>query len=296
MDVTTRQLRIFVAIAELGSFSKAGARLRTAQPALSQAVRELEARLAVRLFDRTTRRVELTEGGREFQRAALKILEDIDVAVRQAGEFGKGQRGRITVAAPPFLAAVALPQVIAAFKKTNPAVRVLLLDVSTDQIIDAVRRGDADCGVGTFPPGVDGIENARLSRDTLMAFMPATDAVGSPRTVGWTSLRDRPLITLTRDSGIRRLVEIGFESAQMPFVPAYEVKQITTALALVEAGLGVAVLPAYARAAKTTRKLVNRTLSGPTMTRDIDLIHVSGRPVSPLTSAFQAALRKHLFV
>ena len=295
LDVSSRQLRAFLTIAELGSFSKAGERLHMAQPAVSQLIRDLEQRLAIKLFDRSTRRVELTEGGRDFQMTAMKILQDLDAAVQRASERAQGRRGRVTVAAPPLLAASILPQVIAEFTRANPEVQIVLVDASTDQIIDWVRTNRADWGLGTFPPALSGIDRSRLARDQLMAFVRSTDNWGKRRKlIVWPDLIERPLITLTRGSGIRLLVEVGFEAAQVPLVPVYEVNQITTALSLVEAGLGLAVLPAYARAATASRQILGRPISRPTIARDIDLIHASGHPHTPAAISFQTVLRRHM--
>ena len=87
MNVTIKQLQAFLAVVEYGSFTRAAERLRLAQPALSRGIRELERQLAVRLFDRTTRRVELTEAGREFGAAAHKLMGDLDLAVRNAHDL-----------------------------------------------------------------------------------------------------------------------------------------------------------------------------------------------------------------
>ena len=95
MAVTLRQIQAFLAVAELGTFTKAAERLHMAQPALSQLVRDLEQALGIRLFDRTTRRVELTEGGREFQGASAKIVHDLDLAIQNANDLAERRRGRI---------------------------------------------------------------------------------------------------------------------------------------------------------------------------------------------------------
>ena len=128
MNVTIKQLQAFLAVAELGNFTRAAERLRVAQPALSQHVRELETELALRLFDRTTRRVELTAGGREFRSAATKILAELEHAVRNAHDLAEHKRGRITIAAPPLLAAVILPRAIAEFHARNSGVQIVLVE------------------------------------------------------------------------------------------------------------------------------------------------------------------------
>jgi DNA-binding transcriptional LysR family regulator len=286
-------MRAFLAVADLGSFTRAAKRLHVAQPALSQNVRELEAELGIRLLDRTTRQVELTEGGREFQRAATKILEEVEIAVHRARDLGESRRGRITVAAPPLLAAVILPRAISDFRDRYPGVQIVLRDLRTDEIVEQVRNGEADCGIGTFPPGEDDIARTVLTRDSFMLFCAQASEFGGRGEIGWADLKGQPLITLTRESGIRLLVELGFEAAELPLRPAFEVTQITTALALVEAGLGLAVLPAYAAAAAPSGMVVAKKLVRPNLSRDLVMISASERSASPAMTTFAAFLRKH---
>jgi DNA-binding transcriptional LysR family regulator len=293
MNVTVRQIEVFLAVAELGSFTRAAERLRMAQPALSQHVRDLERELGIRLFDRTTRRVELTDGGREFRSAGAKIIEDLELAVRSAADLAERKRGRLSIAAPPLLAAVILPQAIAEFRARHPGIQVTLIDTRTDRIVESVRQGQADCGLGTFSAAEDGIERTTLARDSLMVFCGHDSRFFDRDQLTWRELEGEPLVTLTRDSGLRLLVEVGFESAEQPLRPAYEVSQITTAIALVEAGLGSSVLPTYALAAARHRKVVAKPLTGPTISRDIALIRASGRSVAPAVSAFEPVVRRY---
>lgn len=291
MAITLRQIQAFLAVAEQGTFTKAAERLHMAQPALSQLVRELERELGIRVLDRTTRRVELTEGGREFHGAALKILTDLDTAVENANGLAERRRGRIVVAVPPLLAAVIMPPAIAALREKHPGLQVTILDARNDLVVEAVRFGKADCGIGTFSALEDNIERQPLARDSLMLFCGQSSAFAQRETVLWRELAEEELVTLTRDSGIRLLVEVGYESAEITLRPAYEVAQITTALALVEAGLGIAVLPTYARAVAPA-SIVAKPLVEPAITRDIVMIRPSGRSVSPALSAFEALLRR----
>lgn len=293
MKITIKQIQQFLAVAELGSFSRASKRLGTAQPALSQAIRDLEAELSVRLFDRTTRRVELTDAGRDFQNSAAKVVEELQHAVEGVHMLAERRRGRLRIAAPPLLASVVLPQAIAEFQKRYPGITVQLADVGTEQIVESVRNGKADCGLGTFSPAEDGIERLSLVRDSLMLFCDQRSPFNGKISVQWRDLEDQPLITLTRESGIRLLVEVGFESAEIALKPTFEVSQVTTAIALVEAGLGVAVLPTYALAAARHRKVTGKLLTEPNISRDVVMIHATGRSISPAVSAFAGVVRRY---
>lgn len=291
MAITLRQIQAFLAVTEQGTFTKAAERLNMAQPALSQLVRDLERELGIRVLDRTTRRVELTEGGREFHGAALKIVQDLDTAVLNANGLAERRRGRIVVAVPPLLAAVIMPPTIVALQQKYPGLQVAIIDARNDLVVEAVRFGKADCGVGTFPALDDTIERTTLARDSLMLFCGRGSRFAAQDSVAWRDLADEPLVTLTRDSGIRLLAEVGYETAEITLKPAYEVTQITTALALVEAGLGIAVLPTYARAVAPKSVLV-RPLAEPSIARDIVMIRPGGRSASPALSAFEGLLRR----
>ena len=292
MNVTLRQLHAFVAVAVAGNFTRASDRLNVTQSAVSALVRELETALAIRLFDRTTRRVELTDAGREFQPTAEKLIADLDHAMHNVHELAERKRGRITVAAPPLLAAVLMPTVIAAFHRDFPGITVILLDVPTSQIVASVRSGEADLGVGTFTLDEKGLIRRQLTRDALMLFCQAQSPLAALERPKWRDLKGLPLITLTRESGIRTLVEYGYEAAGLSSQPAYEVSQITTALALVEAGLGVSVLPTYALTASRTRQIAAHRLSVPNVSRDVIVIAREGHTLPPSTTDFLNRLQR----
>ncbi|MCM2563157.1 LysR family transcriptional regulator [Lutimaribacter sp. EGI FJ00015] len=291
MNITLRQIEAFRAVAELASFSRAAERLGTSQPALSQVIRDLETAVGVRLFDRTTRRVDLTEAGHIFAASALTALDGIARAVTDVQDMGHLRRGTVRVAAPPLLAATALPQAVAKVAKTHPGLTVKIADLGTDAIVAQVRTGQADLGLGTFPPGADGLDRVPVLQDELMVFTH-DHCNGEART--WAGLSDAPLITLTRESGIRLLTEVGFETAKAPLRPTYEVHQVGTALALVSAGLGHAVLPAYARAAVGARPIKAVPLTDPVIAREITLITARDRAPSPATIAVRGIIRQVL--
>ncbi|MBN9528419.1 MAG: LysR family transcriptional regulator [Alphaproteobacteria bacterium] len=293
MNITLRQLQAFIAVAIDGNFTRAAQRLHIAQSAVSVLVRELEAELRVRLFDRTTRRVELTEAGREFRGSAEKLIADLEYAVRNTHDLVERKRGRFTVAAPPLLAAALLPPVVASFARDYPGVRVTLLDAGTDQIVARVKSGEADIGVGTFAADDEGLARVRLARDTLMLFCQSSHALAAVTQPGWSALRDAPLITLTPDSGIRALVDQGYQAAGIEMNIAFEVSQISTALALVEVGLGVSVLPAYAMAWSPSAGIAARPLAEPQISREVAVIMRSFRSLPPSANEFIQRLQQN---
>jgi DNA-binding transcriptional LysR family regulator len=291
MKITLRQIEAFEAVNALGSFSRAAERLGTSQPALSQVIRDLENALDTRLFDRTTRRVELTEAGRAFAASALAGLDEITRAIAHVQDLGQLRRGTVRVAAPPLLAATALPQALVRLAETHPGLEIKISDLGTDAIMAQVRAGEADLGLGTFPPGGEDFDRLPVLRDELMVFAQADRPEISWT---WDALADERLITLTRESGIRLLTEVGFETAQAALRPRHEVHQIGTALSLVAQGLGVAVLPAYARGAVAGRPIRALPLSAPVIAREITLITARDRAASAATLAVRGVIRQVL--
>lgn len=292
MNITLRQLQAFKTVAEFGSFTRAADRLKVAQPALSLSIRELERELNLRLFDRTTRRVELTGAGREFLQSADKLLADLDQAVRNAQDLSERKRGRIVIAAPPLLAAMIAPGAIAEYNTAFPGIDIGLVEGSNDQILEKLRSGEADCAIGTFDDREDGIRREILAQDVLTLFCPPSHPLAKQKRVRWRDLRDHRLILLTRDSNIRVLIDRTLsELGENTGKPLYEVSQMTTAIMLVEAGLGPAVLPSYIWSFARDRQIVSRPLVEPQVNRPIALIHAESRSLSPAAEAFVKVLR-----
>jgi DNA-binding transcriptional LysR family regulator len=292
--VSVRQIQCFKAVVELGNFSRAAERLHTSQAGVSHAIRDLEQLLGTRLFDRTTRRVELTEAGRVFAAGALPGLSEIERSVDAVRDLGQLRTGLVRIAAPPLLGATVLPRLLRTAQQDFPALRIRIEDVGADAVVTKVRSGLCDLGVGTFAQDEDGIETLHVLRDRLMLFIRADDPLSARTEFTWRMLRDVPIIALTRESNIRLLAELGFQSAELHFRPHLDVHQIHTALALVENGSGAAILPTYAYAALNGRSIVARPMIEPSISRDVSIITARERAPSPATVAIRGLLRNVL--
>lgn len=291
MNVTLRQLRAFVEVARRRSFTSAARHLHLTQSALSHLTRELEAQLGVRLIDRSTRSVALTAAGSELFQNADRILADVDGALTGLRDLVAKRRGRVTVAAPPVLAASLVPAAMARFAATYPAVEVRLLDVLTGDILQAVRSAKADLGVGTFRKSEPEVQFDRLYEDHLVAVLPSASRLARKARLAWRDLGGVRLIMMTNASAFHYLVDRAASQAGVPVAPAYEVGYMGTAVGLVEAGLGVAVLPAYARSMVDRKKAVVRPIGTPNVAREISIVTRAGRTLSPAAAQFAEVLR-----
>lgn len=250
-----RQLRYFIAVAEHLSFTEAARRLHLSQPPLSQQIRALEQDLGVRLLDRNKRRVALTEPGRLFLEEARKVLAQVDSARQTALGAAAGHSGRLRLAYPASVAFhPALPQAVLRFSHAAPAVRLELSEMYTDQQYTALTAGEIDAGLVRAPPKDEAVaaelELLVLDHEPLLLALPETHRLARRRRL-W--LRDvagdafvaqpRALSTTLHDTLSRLAARAGFHPAIRQ-----EAQQVTGLLALVAAGIGLALLPASLRA------------------------------------------------
>ncbi|WP_134725397.1 LysR family transcriptional regulator [Paracoccus luteus] len=289
---TLRQMEVFRAIAVSHSFSVAAERLGVSQPSLSALVRKMEAALQLELFHRTTRRVELTEAGQLFLDRAAPCLAAAAALREDMNGFRVWQSGVVRVAAPPLLASAVLPRVIREFAVAAPGVQLEISDAGTADIIETVRSGHASFGIGTFPDDLPDLSSTVIMRDEAMLFCHRDHPAAAHRELGWADIVTLPQITLGQDSGLRTMVERGFAQAGHPLQPAFQVNQISTVLGMVAQNVGVAVLPAYARALIGHGPLVGVRLLAPVIVRNISLLHVSGRRMPPAVQTFADIIRR----
>jgi DNA-binding transcriptional LysR family regulator len=151
INLTLRQLRAFVAVATLRGFTAAGKQLHLSQSALSGLVKELEDGLGMRLLNRNTREVSLTQAGAEFLPLARRVLTDVHDAVAGMSDLKHQRRGIVRVAALELLSCTLLPNGIAAFQRTFPRLEVRLSDSVIEQVLAKVGSGEVDLGIGPEP-------------------------------------------------------------------------------------------------------------------------------------------------
>ena len=158
MKFSLSDLEAFVAVADLASFRKAADSVHLSQPALSRRIGKLEGSLGVRLFDRTTRSVNLTAVGRDFAGKARNLLDELERSLLAMSEVAATQAGEVTVACVPSAAYYFLPDVIQRYHERFPRIRVRIVDEAANAVLAAVVRGEADFGlnfIGTQDPDID---------------------------------------------------------------------------------------------------------------------------------------------
>src|SRR5436853_5579441 len=172
MNISVRQIRAFAAVAQLGTFTRAAEALHTTQPALSAQINDLEAMLGVRLFDRSTRSVTITQAGKELLPTVDKVIADLHLIVTHARDVAQKNVGRVVVAALPSVSSTLLPHAIARFRVRFPGVTIVLRDALAERVIEMIRDDVANFGL-TGAPGNDAqMAFTPLASDRMVAVLP----------------------------------------------------------------------------------------------------------------------------
>jgi len=278
MKNALQHIRAFITVAQRGNFARAADDLHLSPSALTVQIRQLETWLGVALLERSPRHVTLTGAGREALPAMEKLLLDLSNIVSASQGLAAVRRGVVTVAALPSLCAGALAERLAVFRQSHPGVEVRLRDLVAERIVERVREGDVDLGVGVRSQFGHGLDFTPLLRDRLCLFVPA----GHPLATGPVSLQaldGLPMILTGRDSSVRAQIEQVFRTRGLVLQTAMEANYMSTVVALVRNGLGVTLLPESADDGEG--RLVRRQLDEAGLERELGVITRSECSLSP---------------
>lgn len=241
MNLSARQLRAFLAVVEERHFTRAARRCHLTQPAFSALIQSLEESIGVRLFDRSTRRVELTAEGVHFLKSAPRLLNDIDALLGEMRELASKRRGRVAIAALPSLAAGWLPGILALYASTYPGVELLLHDALLEPCLQRVREGEVDLALAARGSDMSGLLAEPLCEDRFHLVCRRDHGLAKKRAVSLKSLAGESMIHLGRASSIRQ--SLSSYDALQGLPVALEVDHLATVTGLVLAGIGVTLVP-----------------------------------------------------
>jgi DNA-binding transcriptional LysR family regulator len=285
LNVSTRQVKAFLALAEHKNFTRAAGHCHLSQSAFSTLIRTLEDAISIRLFDRDTRKVELTPEGLLFLEGASRLLDDFSAALFNLGEHAARRRGRVTLAALPSLAAGWLPGVLAQFRAEFPGVEVSLADELSESCVERVRSGRADFSLAAVRASAPELRTLPFCSDRFHLVCPIDHPLARRRRPSLADLAGEPFIHLARSSSVRQHIEAAMHPAQMNRV--MELEQLSTVAGMVRAGLGITVVPSLTLFHFKHADLAIRPLQAPGLKRDIFVIRRGDRSLS---SAAQALL------
>lgn len=286
MNFSLRQLEGFAAAVRVGSFTGAAQKVGMTQPAFSQLIRALEGVVGSRLFDRTTRKIKLTEPGRRFLNMIERPLDDLSQANIDVRELAAGTRGRIVIGTLPSVSFGHLARSLAEFKARHPAVVIRLIEGANPDLVESVLNREVDFGIGALTTPHNKLVFCELLRDELVAVYPVGHAISRKRKVSWRELSKQTLILLYKRSSSREVIDRGFAVAGVTAEPAYEIANMVTSLSMVRAGLGVTIMPRMALPALNMQGLRFKSIGYPCPSRAIGIITRIDRPPPPAAAKY----------
>jgi LysR family carnitine catabolism transcriptional activator len=292
-NLTLQQLRAVVAVHDAGGFTSAAQELLVAQSSLSRTVAEVERRVGAPLFERTTRRLEPTAAGREFVAAARRALDAVAAELHHFDGFLAGRTGRIRIATLPSLAAILLPGVVSAFRRTHPAVQLSIEDALSDEVIQRVRGGVVDLAVtvvSAAPEPLDGLVVTPVATDRFCCVVPQGHRFASRSALAWAELAGEPFIAFDRTTSIRQHVDASFTAAGVAPRQVVVARNIAAVAGLVAAELGVSVVPGLVLPLMVFAGVQHVPLREPEAYRWMAVVRARGRTLSPVAAAFVDAL------
>ena len=290
MNVTLRQLRVFRAVAEGRNFSRAGDLIGLTQPAVSRSILELEAQLGLKLLDRTTREVALTEAGQALALRLERVIDELEQVLAEVRDLGQARRGKVRVASSPTLSAHLMPSCIAECALREPEIELMLLDRIQQDVLGSVRAGEVDFGVVIEPSSSDDLHCETILQDPFCLITLPTHRFGAAKTVRWSALSGESLVLLDHASGSRRLIDDALSRHGAQCEVRQQVGHPTTVFRMIEAGIGLSVMPLLAIPAGGLPGLSVVRLV-PRIQRAIMLVHRRNRAPAPLAQKVWRLIR-----
>jgi DNA-binding transcriptional LysR family regulator len=291
-DLTLRQLQTILALSEYGSFVAAASLMRTSQPAVTRTVKHLEDVLGVKLFDRSTRSVQITSAGKEFAAVAARMLNDLKITVGSMRELAEQRRGQIIVSSIMSVANGKLPKLVSAYRLKYPGIELHVRDGVHGTVIEDVRSGAADFGISYLDGLPEPFVAVPLGREEFTIVLPRNHRLARKTSVTLSELKDLPLVSLPEDSRTRRLIDNAAASVRIALKHVVIVSQFTTMLGFVRAGVGLAIAPKSGVAGLLGKELKALPLRGRPLVRDLGIVALREREPTVAASALIALIQQ----
>lgn len=279
MKINLKLLGTFLSVARTASFRTTAQEQNLSLPAISMQIKQLEAQLGVALFQRTTRKVELTPEGEQLMISGRKAMAEIESGLALIQSAANVQQGHLSFACVPTVASTRLPQILTAFAKKFPGIHVHVRELANKELLEAVRRREVDFGIGTVPDRHVDLDFAELFVDEYCALLPSWYPDKGRAGISLRELAKSPLLKLSGSTAFRDHVDDALRASGLPVDTNYEFVHVNTLVAMAEAGLGVALLPRVALPRHVGLKVVRVT--APVLSRTIAIVTIRGHTLSP---------------
>jgi DNA-binding transcriptional LysR family regulator len=291
-QINFKLLQMFIAVAENKSFRQASEQLNRSQSAVSMQIKLLEDQVGVALFHRTTRRVELTMEGQQLLTHARRALSEWDNGLREIRDVVEMQRGTLSLACMPTIAATILPEALRAFQADYPGININLRELAADELLESLRRREVDFGIC---PGIEHLTEFQFSPlfdDPIYALATRAFPLRKSGPIDLAELCTLPILLNSKSTALRAMLERALAARNLQMKIAFEVVHTHTLIALATAGLGVGILPKVALPLPLRKSMQAAPIGDPPLVRSVCIVTLKGQSFSPAASALTGVVRR----
>ena len=279
MDITIKQLKAFVTVAQTRNFAEAGERLHLSQPALSISLKNLEEVVGGKLLARTTRTLSLA---------------DWDNALTDLHNLFAMRRGKLSIASMASFSISKLPKALHYYRSKFPDINITVQDVVAEEVVDMVRTGRVEVGVTFDMEESEDLHFEPLFEDSFYVVMPEKHALLENDEITWTQLQEFPFVALQRPSAMRQMIDEITASCGITLTVEFEAHQLASIGSMVANKLGISVVPSLAIQQMRALGAECRPLTSPVVTRQIGILTRRRYPLSSAAMALVETLKSQI--
>jgi DNA-binding transcriptional LysR family regulator len=295
MNCEILDIKAFLTVLDVGTFQNAALQLNMSQPTVSRRVKALEATLGATLLQRTTRHLALTSVGQALEPHLRRIVSEFEECAFSLPSSNSQASRKITIASIATAASSFLPHVLKRFASAYPDVQCRIVDLSAEEGLERVAQGEAEFGINFLGRSRGDLTFTPLIEDEMVLTCRTDHAFARRASIRWSDLSGQPLI-ISQRGGIRNLVDQSLKKSGLRMNWSFEDVHLATSFGLVEAGVGMAIIPRIGAPATSTRSLTTVPVRDPVVRRTVGLIELRKRQLAPPSLALRQILINEMAV
>lgn len=294
MKISLNEIEAFIAVVEHESFNHAAIALGITQPALSRRIKKLEESLGARLLDRSTRKISLSVVGAEFLPEAKRMIYSFEKSIDEVQEVIQSKAGSISFAPNITIAETILPEVIATYRKKNPAIRLRVMEGASPEVMERVLNREVEFAIGQFGKGHPELEFEPLMDDTFLMICHKRHPLAKKKKIEWSDFKSHNFIKLHSEKGTMSILE-GEIGEKIEYLSGdIQVGHFNALIGCIGQNLGVSAVPTMIHLKRPDLDIETRPITSPTVSRQMGIITLKGRSLSPAAHTLCQIFRRKL--
>lgn len=296
MNLSIRHFKAFLTVVQTRSFTRAAEHMHISQPGLSLMMQDMEHQLSCRLFERTTRSVQLTAAGQRLLPVAQQVVDEVETIAPVLSQLSETRRRTLRVGVPPIFSASVMPHVYMKLRKTQPTLDLHIHDLPKPEVERQVRNGELDCGLGVFPSRVPEVSRRPLFEfdfmyleSRAMSFLPRTQGRAS-RQLSWDQLPAVPFVELHPAQDLQQQINKCRAACGVTRTDGLRMNRLESLIGMAAAGVGPTIVPTFAIPLGMESLVSTAQLTAPVLSLDFHLIIKRGREQPAILEAFTGTL------